>query len=560
MPLPEDPAITARIRAAGREIGDRILAALTDERGVHLETALAAAGALAGAALLRATGVDVSQFPAGAPVFVDAVNETGPAVVGYLLECVTRLAAALPEADPALAAPPAGAVPPDHQPLRPRDELLRLLWPSFEEILARHGVPADRAAFAAAAAAARFVVEGRAALAPAVAKTVAVEAMVAASKSVPPVPFGPPGAGGAPRPSSGGGAPPRRPRAPFGRDRLVGILALIVVSVTALLIGVKSMFMIRSPTGSPWGPALRTDTDVVQLISRLEPYVPTLHRDPAKDRYEVNVYLQPLDGGPGRLVNLRRHLPIARMPGEWCLLGSDGTYLWYFVDGIGALDLASGRQIDAEDLRRANPGLANLPDFDNSNDPLIAPEARRPIATNQDLWSELRRYDFGTRLRVTAPDYQHAFEVDPATLKATPLPAGSTRPSHALGNDRPESWLLPSGPDAPPISDCVKPAFLRGGPGAPPLRLADPPGLVVACAASSDIHAALKVTRFDVAGRVAWSVDTGIERESLRQILADETTLAFIGPRPAVPDKVSEPLLVLIRVRDGGVTTRSLWQ
>jgi hypothetical protein len=161
---------------------------------------------------------------------------------------------------------------------------------------------------------------------------------------------------------------------------------------------------------------------------------------------------------------------------------------------------------------------------------------------------------------VTAPDYRQAFEVDPATLKAVPLPAGSARPSPGFGDDKPENWLAPSAPDAPPIADCVKPAFLRSGPGGAPLRLADPPGRVVACALSRDIHAPMKVTRLDVAGRAAWSVDTGIESASLRQILADETTLAFIGPRPAVPDKVSEPLLVLIRVRDGQVTTRSLWQ
>jgi hypothetical protein len=139
------------------------------------------------------------------------------------------------------------------------------------------------------------VVEGRVAD-PALAKTVAVEAMVAASKSVPPVPLAPARAGSAPRPPSGGGAPPRRPRAPFGRDRLVGILALVVVSLTALLIGVKSMFSIRSPHGSPWGPALRTDTELVQSRgwSMCPPCI-----DQIKDRYEVNVYLQPLDGGPG---------------------------------------------------------------------------------------------------------------------------------------------------------------------------------------------------------------------------------------------------------------------
>ena len=44
----------------------------------------------------------------------------------------------------------------------------------------------------------------------------------------------------------------------------------------------KGLFSIKSPTGTPLGPSIRTPQHVATIISTLEPYVPTLNRDPAK--------------------------------------------------------------------------------------------------------------------------------------------------------------------------------------------------------------------------------------------------------------------------------------
>jgi hypothetical protein len=64
--------------------------------------------------------------------------------------------------------------------------------------------------------------------------------------------------------------------------------------------------------------------------------------------------------------------------------------------------------------------------------------------------------------------------------------------------------------------------------------------------------------RVDHSGAVLWQVDTGIDRFSLKQILPGESSTAFVGTRPPVPDKVSEPLLVLVNHADGSARTLSL--
>jgi hypothetical protein len=63
--------------------------------------------------------------------------------------------------------------------------------------------------------------------------------------------------------------------------------------------------------------------------------------------------------------------------------------------------------------------------------------------------------------------------------------------------------------------------------------------------------------RIDSSGAVAWSVDTGIGK--LLQVLPDPTTPAFVGERPRIPDKLSEPILVIVDAVTGKVTTHSLW-
>lgn len=370
-------------------------------------------------------------------------------------------------------------------------------------------------------------------------------------------------------------------------------LGLAVLGAAAVAVAARSLFTIASPTGFPLGPSVRTPQHVATLIQALEPYVPSLHRDPADDRYRLALFLHPLDGR-----STERMVPIAqqRPGGEFRLarlLGSDGRTVWFAVNGIGGVDLATGRRVGPADLRGANPSLA-------------------------EAWDDPRRVSFEQRLRVTSPDRQTVLEVDPQTLKAAPvrveraqtsLPltaevkdflSSGVRPSPAdwLGlhsqqeaerDYRPKARLAGSvhpvdvkeprrfyraalGPELDrgyreilsmqPLGsdDYLNAAFVRAGFRKEPMRLSGPDGYLMIYTAAPALTGTLMVARVDTAGRLVWKVDTGIDRFKLSQILPDERFPAFIGTRPAVPDKVPEPILVVVDTRSGASTTSTLWK
>jgi hypothetical protein len=70
----------------------------------------------------------------------------------------------------------------------------------------------------------------------------------------------------------------------------------------------------------------------------------------------------------------------------------------------------------------------------------------------------------------------------------------------------------------------------------------------------------LVVARTDDGGDVLWRTDTGIDRFTLQQILPGATTTAFVGTRPREPDRVPEPLLVLVDHATGARTEHTLWR
>lgn len=181
--MSNEPGIHERVARAGHELYEAVCAGLTDHRGIHLETAIAASGYLAGTAILRSTGVNISSLAPGAPVFVDTVNELGPKVVGVMMDLVAE-GEAKGSAD--LKAPPVETVPPNHRALRSREDLMALLWPKFDAIVTKHEIPPGLAAFACTHSAARLIIAGQDQLSPAISKALAVQSIVSASKTVPP--------------------------------------------------------------------------------------------------------------------------------------------------------------------------------------------------------------------------------------------------------------------------------------------------------------------------------------------------------------------------------------
>src|SRR5262245_25774796 len=66
---------------AGDRISQLIIAALTTERGIHAETAVASAARLGGTFLFRSFGLKTDKVKPGTPVLSDAANEHGPLLI-----------------------------------------------------------------------------------------------------------------------------------------------------------------------------------------------------------------------------------------------------------------------------------------------------------------------------------------------------------------------------------------------------------------------------------------------------------------------------------------------
>lgn len=377
------------------------------------------------------------------------------------------------------------------------------------------------------------------------------------------------------------------------KARFAAIAGVVILAGGLLVWGVQKALSIRVPHGSPMGLSARSGDQIATLIQTLEAYVPSLHRDPAKDRYRISLFLWPVDGTTaGRLIPLAKERPAQSQGIE--LLGGDGRWVWFELDGIGAVDVATGQRIGAAELRAANPALA-------------------------ESWDDPRRIGFQQRLRLTLPD-RTVLEVDPRTLQTSPAPApvkASSAPmplspevghflcagvqpapaqwlglhsqTEAQRDFKPRAWLtrsnrqedakvmrrlyrgelgaeLPSGHrpilSMTPLSEqeYLNAAFVRAGLLAEPLRLAGPDGYLMIHTSAPGLAGTLVVARVDPRGNLVWTADTGIDRFKLTQILPDPRHVAFIGTRPAAAGQVPEPVLVSVDTQSGALSRTTLWQ
>ena len=144
------PPTEAQRRAAD-EIVDAIVAALRSDRGVHAETAIAAAARIGGAFLFRSFGFEPRGIEPGSPVFSDAANERGPLLV-------QTLGTELMAAGVGKAVLSAGAQIPDaHLPHLSVTETQTLIESPLRRIAERYRLSPEEAAHACALAAARLI-------------------------------------------------------------------------------------------------------------------------------------------------------------------------------------------------------------------------------------------------------------------------------------------------------------------------------------------------------------------------------------------------------------------
>lgn len=372
----------------------------------------------------------------------------------------------------------------------------------------------------------------------------------------------------------------------------------IVVAIIALILGgmvwLKDQLLVVHPgSGVPLGSCVRTDTHIATLIQTLEPYTPSLHHDPSTDRYQVDLLLIPLDGGADHVVPVTKGL-IANNMQLSRVLGSDGSTVWMEANGLFGVRIKDRKLITSEDLQHADPAL----------DPLLLQDPRGMDVSNG-------------RLHLMASDRSRAFDIDPMTLKAEPA---EPRPSHPLRTDpsistymsagffttpdawlgvlseseregafKPKRWLrrVESADDSKqsrrlcigafdqesddghrrivtisPVSETeyLNAAFLRMDGQSEPIRAEQPNGAWLMCTSEPGLKGTLMVARVDNSGNVLWMKDTAIDRFRLQQILPGQHITVFVGPRIQIPDKLSEPILVILDHATGELTTHSLWR
>lgn len=332
------------------------------------------------------------------------------------------------------------------------------------------------------------------------------------------------------------------------RLKLAMVVGGLAVISTGLAVIKNKVFTIDPGAGTPIGRTVRTDAHVAILIQTLEPYTPSLARDHGKDTYSVGIFVVPLDGSAPRLVPINGGHPAGSL-GLAQILGSDGRTLWFDVNGTGGVDLAT--------FELVNGAPANPQELQGARPRWLTPRLESHLAagffTGPDTWLGL--LSSADREREYAPGQwlRRITNAVPGKEMRRPY-RGVVGESSGTGS-RQIVTMEPLG-DA----QYLDAAFLRLDEKSEPIRLRDPDGALLVYASAPGGKGTVALARVADDGDVVWRADTPLDRFTLQQILPGERSTAFVGTRPPVPGKVSEPLLVLVDHATGEVTTHSLWR
>ena len=264
---------------------------------------------------------------------------------------------------------------------------------------------------------------------------------------------------------------------------------LVILTIVAVLVAGRTIMRVKT-TGAPWGFSARSGDDLVTFVTRLEPYVPSLHRNPGNDRYTIGLLIHSArDSATRRFVTISKEQPASALNLAG-ITGAEGGVVRFRGPELGAYDLRNGQLLEA------------------------------------DAFSQLP--------------------------SAKQRPASEVVADLATGDDALKLWLT----EADTAGGRYRAAFVRGTRMGGNLELAGG-GRLLIWATKPYRSGTVMVTRVDSAGNSGWSVDTGIG--TLRQVLPDPLTPAFIGERPRIPDQVPEPILVVLDAASGRLVTHSLW-
>lgn len=324
-----------------------------------------------------------------------------------------------------------------------------------------------------------------------------------------------------------------------------------IVLLLALVAWIGRSWLTIATTGTPLGASVRVGDTIATLIQRLEGYVPSLHRDHSKDRYSVGLLLHTAGAGTApRYVEIARgHTAGALQLSKF--LECDAERLRFRAPEPGAYDLDRGRLLGPDELRREPPP---------------APTRTHPL-TELASGDDALLLHLAAAGRVSATRWLGVLTAEAAARDHAP---GSVAPSlvRMARSSQPRALyvgdLAPDGGRARLTQlraragePLFNGAFVRAAPDGELLRLADPAGLLLLHETQRYRGGTVTLTRVDDDGREVWRRDLGIGE--LWQVLPDVKRPAFIGTRPRVPDKVSEPILVIVDAGTGEATIWSLW-
>ncbi len=369
-------------------------------------------------------------------------------------------------------------------------------------------------------------------------------------------------------------------------------IGLVVVILVLLAAGLAAwQFLTIKSTGTPLGPAARTPTHILQLISTTERYLPKLHRASGSDRFRIDLLaISIADPTRQETFTLLRQQQANALTPVTKILGADGDVVWVQALDIFAVNLKIKRIARELDLRKANPEL--------------------------EVFLSSAKPQFNGRFVAVSPDWSHAYEFSADTFKANPCPPPSrgswmeeqfngridgslcsgglisanewiavATPEDAKSDFKP-GFSLPrdftagekdrnrqlyrgtadTSEKRPPIqssqriseTEYRKATFLRTKPGGPILQAPNPDSVFLLHCTGKELFAPYTLTRLTPDGKAIWNTATGIGR--LEQVLPGSDVIALIGERPPVPNKVSEPILVLLNAMNGEIKTVTLWR
>lgn len=335
------------------------------------------------------------------------------------------------------------------------------------------------------------------------------------------------------------------------RFKLALAVAALALIFGAVMLLKDKLLTIDPGKGTPIGWSVRTNDHIATLIQTLEAYTPSPNRDHSKDTYAVSLFIVPLDGSKPQLVPISsghggNTLGLARV------LGGDGFTIWYNVNGVGGVDLKDFEPLTGAALKDAPP--SNLQGaLPHPLAPRIGASLAAGFFVNDREWLGL----------LSAEEAGGAYAPGKWLRPITHAEEGKVmRRFHrgTVGDDSGHGSRRIEAMASIGDAEYLNAAFLRMAEDSLPLRPRDPDGALMLHTSAPGLKGTALVSRVSVDGRILWQTDTGIDRFTLSQILPGQRSVAFVGTRPPVSGKVSEPLLLIVDNGTGAATTHSLWR